>query len=89
MKITLKKCDLCCYEHSTYDFFKEDDADYYIVSYEFRIGETKTATKYELMIKGHYRNGGIALVIGGQMVYTMGGNCFITGYCPIDIEKEK
>ena len=86
MKIQLTKCDLCCMEHTTYEFFKKDETDRYIVSYEFRMGNTKTPPKYEIMSKGHYKNDGIALVIGDQMVYAMGANCFITGYCPIEIE---
>ena len=48
-----------------------------------------SALTYSLMSKGHYNDGGIALVISGQMLYSFGKECFITGYCPIDIEKEK
>ena len=85
MKAELIKCDLCCYDYSTYDVFKADNSDYYIVEYEFRFDEGKSNKVYNLMIKGHYHDGGIALVISGQMLYSFGERCFITGYCPVDI----
>lgn len=89
MKVELIKCDLCCFEHATYDFFKADSSDYYIVEYEFRYDGNETTKTYGLMRKGHYRDGGIALVIDGQMLYYLGERCFITGYCPVDIVKDK
>ena len=89
MKAKLIKCDLCCFDYATYDFFEADESDYYIVEYEFRQsdGEGTTDKVYNLMRKGRYRDGGIALVIDGQMLYSFGKKCFITGYCPVDIEK--
>ena len=89
MKAELKKCDLCCFDHATYDFFEADESDYYIIEYEFRLGGGKLKKIYSLMRKGHYRDGGIALVIDGQMLYSFGEKCFITGYCPVDIVKDK
>ena len=89
MKAELKKCDLCCFDHATYDFFEADESDFYIIEYEFRLGGGKSKKIYSLMRKGHYRDGGIALVIDGQMLYSFGEKCFITGYCPVDIVKDK
>lgn len=86
-KIKLKKCNLCCYEHTTYDVFKADNSDHYIVEYEFKFPEKTSNKIYSLMSKGHYHDGGIALIINGQMLYSFGKECFITGYCPIDIVK--
>lgn len=89
MKAELIKCNLCCFDHSAYDFFETDESDYYIIEYEFRLGGGKSNKIYSLMSKGHYRDGGIALVIDGQMLYSFGKECFITGYCPVDIVKDK
>ena len=87
-KIKLKKCNLCCFERATYDVFEADSSDYYIIEYEFRLGVDKPNKIYSLMSKGHYRDGGISLVINEQMLYSLGKECFITGYYPIDIVKD-
>lgn len=89
MKAELIKCELCCFDHATYDFFEADESDYYIIEYEFRLGGDKPSKIYSLMRKGHYRDGGIALVIDGQMLYSFGEKCFVTGYCPVDIITDK
>lgn len=87
-KVTLKKCNLCCYEGATYDVFEADSSNYYLIEYEFRYDGNETNKIYSLMSKGHYRDGEIALVVDGQMLYSFGKECFITGYCPIDIVKD-
>ena len=90
MKIKLIKCDLNCYEKSTYDFFKNDNSDAYIIAYRF--GHTKseqTKPIYALMSKGHYKDGGIALVVSSSMLYSLGKNCYIIGYHPIDITNKE
>ena len=86
-KVKLKKCNLCCFEHATYDVFEADGSDYYIIEYEVRFGKDKSNKTYSLMSKGYYPDGGIALIIDGKMLYSFGKECFITGYCPINIVK--
>lgn len=88
VKVKLKKCDLCCFEYSTYDVFEADSSDYYIIEYEFRWLGEKSNKIYSLMSKCHYQDGGIGLIVDGQMLYSFGKECFITGYCPIDIIKD-
>ena len=84
-KIKLKKCDLCCCEYSTYDVFEADSSDCYIIEYEFRFLGDKSTKIYGLMHKNQYLDGGIVLVVNEQTLYSLGKECFITGYCPIDI----
>jgi hypothetical protein len=52
MKAELIKCEMCAFEHTTYDFFKADESDFYIIEYEFRLGGKKSNKKYSLMRKG-------------------------------------
>ena len=75
-KIKLKKCNLCCFERATYDVFEADSSDYYIIEYEFRLGGYESNKIYSLMSKGHYRDGGIGLVIDGKMLYSFGEKMF-------------
>lgn len=85
--IPLIPCELNCFDHSAYDFFKKDEKhDEYIVGYRFKLqGRFEGPTVYAYMKKGFYTDGGIGLVINHEMVYSLGTNCYITGYYPIKI----
>lgn len=86
MNIDLIKCKLSCYEKSTYEFFKNDNSNTYVIAYQFK-DDNKFQTKsiYALMTKGYYKNNDIALVVNNEMLYGLGKNCYIIGYYPINI----
>ena len=77
-----------CYEKSTYNFFENDNSDMYIIAYRFNGNNEPTKTIYALMSKGHYKDGGIALVVSNSMLYSLGKNCNIIGYYPINITNK-
>lgn len=85
--IPLIPCELNCFDRSTYEFFKKDEKhDEYIVGYRFKSqGRFEGPTMHAYMKKGFYHDGNIALVINNEMVYSLGTNCYITGYHPIKI----
>ena len=88
--VDLIPCELNCFDGTAYSFFQEDESDTYIVSYRFKYHDKfEGPTMYGLMNKGHYKDGGIALTIADTMLYTFGGNCYITGYCPLHIIDSK
>lgn len=91
MEVNLIKCNLNCYEKSTYDFFRNDNSDMYIIAYQFNNNNGKEPAKpiYALMSKGYYKDGGIALVVSSSMLYSLGKNCYIIGYYPIDIVNKE
>lgn len=85
--LQLIPCELNCFDHSAYDFFEKEESDEYIISYRFKYyGKFEGATLYAYMKKGRYHDGGIALVVNHEMLYSLGEGCYITGYCPICIK---
>lgn len=82
MQIKLTKCEFGCFEHKSFDFFGSQDATQFIVEYRFKRTKSK---RYGLLETHKTCTGGTICTLNGEIMYNLGKDCLITGYCPIEI----
>lgn len=82
MQIKLTKCEFGCFGHKSFDFFGSQDATQFIVEYRFKRTKSK---RYGLLETYKTSTGGTMCTLNGEIMYNLGKDCLITGYCPIEI----
>ena len=85
MQIQLTKCKFGCFEYKSFDFFGSQDATQFIVEYCFKRSKSK---HYGLLETHKTYTGGTMCTLNGEIMYNLGKDCLITGYCPIKITND-
>lgn len=80
--IELTPCDLICFSHKAYEFFKKQGATRYIVGMRF-LG--KEQIEYGILEVHRDSMGMATCTLNGNLMYQYGEKVHIVGYHPINI----